>query len=169
MSSSHFLAIAFKYHSSSLPGGVTSGVPGCVSFLSVCSDRKRISKGSSDKIPAEKCAWLCRNCVGSRGAELVNTSIHVWWPLDKKYYTGIIDAMDEFSLVHRVAYLDGEWEFVDLRNDMCLVEIVSQSPDVVPHRPGLLGTARSTSMTNVGSSMSSSAPRTTRSARFDGK
>ena len=47
----------------------------------------------------------------------------VWWPEDKQYYTGVLNAYDAVSGKHRVLYDDGEWEFLDLSAEPTLVDL----------------------------------------------
>lgn len=54
---------------------------------------------------------------------MVGCPIRVWWPGDAVYYDGTVDAFDTFSLLHRVNYDDGEWEFVDLSAEPYVVAI----------------------------------------------
>ncbi|URE05711.1 PDS5, regulator of cohesion maintenance, partial [Musa troglodytarum] len=61
---------------------------------------------------------------------LVGSRIRVWWPMDKKFYDGVVDSYDHASKKHKIVYTDGDveillmkkerWEFVkdDNKNDM---------------------------------------------------
>ncbi|KAJ8504483.1 hypothetical protein OPV22_005369 [Ensete ventricosum] len=60
---------------------------------------------------------------------LVGSRIRVWWPMDKKFYDGVVDSYDHASKKHKIVYTDGDverllmkkerWEFVkdDNKND----------------------------------------------------
>nr|XP_009401066.1 PREDICTED: probable replication factor C subunit 1 [Musa acuminata subsp. malaccensis]XP_009401067.1 PREDICTED: probable replication factor C subunit 1 [Musa acuminata subsp. malaccensis] len=61
---------------------------------------------------------------------LVGSRIRVWWPMDKKFYNGVVDSYDHASKKHKIVYTDGDveillmkkerWEFLkdDNKNDM---------------------------------------------------
>ncbi|KAH0453112.1 hypothetical protein IEQ34_017436 [Dendrobium chrysotoxum] len=49
--------------------------------------------------------------------ELIGREIEVWWPDDKKFYKGVIDAFDPVTEKHRVVYDDGDVEILFLRNE----------------------------------------------------
>lgn len=50
----------------------------------------------------------------SYGEDLVGSKIKVWWPLDKQYYEGVIDAFDSVQKKHKVLYEDGDVEILNL-------------------------------------------------------
>ncbi|RID56506.1 hypothetical protein BRARA_G03699 [Brassica rapa] len=47
--------------------------------------------------------------VGS-GADLVGKRVNIWWPLDKTFYEGVIQAYSGRTKMHQVLYTDGESE-----------------------------------------------------------
>ncbi|XP_020683417.2 uncharacterized protein LOC110100313 isoform X1 [Dendrobium catenatum] len=49
--------------------------------------------------------------------EIIGREIEVWWPDDKKFYKGVIDAFDPVTEKHRVVYDDGDVEILFLRNE----------------------------------------------------
>ncbi|GLU21981.1 hypothetical protein SLE2022_380840 [Rubroshorea leprosula] len=49
------------------------------------------------------------------GEELIGKRIKVWWPLDKKFYEGVVDSYDNVKKKHRVLYADGDEEKLNLR------------------------------------------------------
>lgn len=49
--------------------------------------------------------------------EVVGREIEVWWPDDKKFYKGVIEAFDPVTQKHRVVYDDGDVEILFLRNE----------------------------------------------------
>lgn len=89
----------------------------CVSF----EDNTFSGKQSHRKSAAVEWGWFCPDCVKKRGADLVSMDIKVWWLQDAVYYEGRVDAFDAFSGTHRIQYVDGEWEFVDLRYEPYIV------------------------------------------------
>lgn len=48
------------------------------------------------------------------GEELVGHRIKVWWPLDKKFYVGIVESYDPEYRRHKVMYRDGDVEVLRL-------------------------------------------------------
>jgi hypothetical protein len=90
----------------------------CVSFEGNAQSAKQPTRKSA---AAPDWGWFCPDCVKKRGAELVSLDIKVWWLQDAVYYEGRIDAFDAFSGTHRIQYVDGEWEFVDLRFEPFIV------------------------------------------------
>ncbi|XP_023004114.1 uncharacterized protein LOC111497543 isoform X3 [Cucurbita maxima] len=51
----------------------------------------------------------------SAGEELVGRRIKVWWPLDRKFYEGIIQSFDPVKRKHKVSYDDGDEELLNLK------------------------------------------------------
>uniref|UniRef100_A0A7N0R8M1 Uncharacterized protein n=1 Tax=Kalanchoe fedtschenkoi TaxID=63787 RepID=A0A7N0R8M1_KALFE len=49
------------------------------------------------------------------GEELVGSKVKVWWPVDKKYYKGVIESFDSAKNKHKVLYADGEVEHLVLK------------------------------------------------------
>jgi len=60
--------------------------------------------------------WYCKGCVARPplAYALVGKQVDVFWPHDNTWYSGRIDAFEPLSRKHRVAYEDGEWEFLDI-------------------------------------------------------
>ncbi|KAM7266720.1 hypothetical protein ACFE04_004617 [Oxalis oulophora] len=48
------------------------------------------------------------------GEEMVGKRIKVWWPMDKKYYEGVVDSYDKIKRKHKVVYTDGDKEVLRL-------------------------------------------------------
>uniref|UniRef100_A0A2P2LRE7 Uncharacterized protein n=1 Tax=Rhizophora mucronata TaxID=61149 RepID=A0A2P2LRE7_RHIMU len=71
---------------------------------------------------------------------LVGSKVKVWWPLDHKFYKGVIDSYDPIKKKHKVIYNDGDvemlnlkkqrWEFINGDGDSD-----SPSPDALPEIP----------------------------------
>ncbi|XP_018675052.2 sister chromatid cohesion protein PDS5 homolog C isoform X3 [Musa acuminata AAA Group] len=48
---------------------------------------------------------------------LVGSTIRVWWPMDKKFYDGVVDSYDHTSKKHKVIYNDGDVEILLLKKE----------------------------------------------------
>lgn len=46
---------------------------------------------------------------------LVGLKVKVWWPEDKLYYEGVIESFDSGKKKHKVSYVDGDEEILNLR------------------------------------------------------
>ncbi|KAL3650663.1 hypothetical protein CASFOL_007066 [Castilleja foliolosa] len=51
------------------------------------------------------------------GKNLVGSKVKVWWPDDKKYYDGEIASFDSAKKKHKVVYVDGDEEVLNLRQE----------------------------------------------------
>nr|XP_010322674.1 uncharacterized protein LOC101244883 isoform X2 [Solanum lycopersicum] len=51
------------------------------------------------------------------GTELVGDRIKVWWPLDEKFYEGVVSSFDPVERKHKVVYNDGETEKLRLHKE----------------------------------------------------
>ncbi|KAK4719293.1 hypothetical protein R3W88_017631 [Solanum pinnatisectum] len=51
------------------------------------------------------------------GKELVGDRIKVWWPLDEKFYEGVVSSFDPVERKHKVVYDDGEAEKLRLHKE----------------------------------------------------
>ncbi|KAL6495811.1 hypothetical protein OROGR_030374 [Orobanche gracilis] len=51
------------------------------------------------------------------GEEMINARVMVWWPLDKTFYTGTVEAFDPLTKKHKIKYDDDEEEVLDLREE----------------------------------------------------
>ncbi|XP_033132702.1 biorientation of chromosomes in cell division protein 1-like 1 isoform X4 [Brassica rapa] len=58
------------------------------------------------------------------GEELVGKSVKVWWPLDKKFYDGVIKSYSSLNKKHQVLYSDGDSEELNLKKERW--EIISE-------------------------------------------
>ncbi|KAJ4908556.1 Uncharacterized protein Rs2_12214 [Raphanus sativus] len=50
----------------------------------------------------------------SNGEDLVGSKVRVWWPIDRKFYNGVVDSFNSRTKKHRVFYDDGEKEILDM-------------------------------------------------------
>ncbi|XP_076936354.1 uncharacterized protein LOC143603456 [Bidens hawaiensis] len=50
-------------------------------------------------------------------ASLVDQKVKVWWPDDKMYYEGVVESYDSAEKKHKVLYLDGETETLNLKKE----------------------------------------------------
>ncbi|XP_062233052.1 sister chromatid cohesion protein PDS5 homolog A-like [Phragmites australis] len=53
----------------------------------------------------------------SSSADLVGNRIKVWWPLDKKFYEGVVQSYDSSKKKHTVLYDDGDVEVLNLAKE----------------------------------------------------
>ncbi|XP_062228684.1 sister chromatid cohesion protein PDS5 homolog A-like [Phragmites australis] len=53
----------------------------------------------------------------SSSADLVGHRIKVWWPLDKKFYEGVVQSYDSSKKKHTVLYDDGDVEVLNLAKE----------------------------------------------------
>ncbi|KAF9590745.1 hypothetical protein IFM89_038058 [Coptis chinensis] len=56
-------------------------------------------------------------CSMKEGESLVGFRIKVWWPLDKKFYEGLVQAYDQGKKKHEILYDDGEMEVLCLAKE----------------------------------------------------
>ncbi|KAJ0979302.1 hypothetical protein J5N97_014776 [Dioscorea zingiberensis] len=49
--------------------------------------------------------------------KLVGSNIKVWWPEDRKFYDGFIEAFEPATKKHKVVYFDGDVEILLLKNE----------------------------------------------------
>ncbi|XP_022960039.1 uncharacterized protein LOC111460907 isoform X3 [Cucurbita moschata] len=68
--------------------------------------------------------------VLSAGEELVGRRIKVWWPLDRKFYEGIIQSFDPVKRKHKVSYDDGDEELLNLKKQK--YELIGDEETGVP-------------------------------------
>ncbi|GER35304.1 sister chromatid cohesion protein PDS5-like protein [Striga asiatica] len=48
---------------------------------------------------------------------LVGSKVRVWWPMDRKFYEGVVEYFDSVKKKHKVLYNDGEEEVLDLEGE----------------------------------------------------
>ncbi|XP_019169599.1 PREDICTED: uncharacterized protein LOC109165335 [Ipomoea nil] len=70
------------------------------------------------------------------GEELVGTKVRVWWPLDRKFYKGVISSFDPEIKKHKVKYNDDDEEILNLNRERWeLLEEVSVKEEPVTDFP----------------------------------
>nr|GMD10571.1 sister chromatid cohesion protein PDS5-like [Ipomoea batatas] len=70
------------------------------------------------------------------GEELIGAKVRVWWPLDRKFYVGVISSFDTEIKKHKVKYTDGEEEILNLNHERWeLLEEVSVKEEPVTDFP----------------------------------
>ncbi|XP_052620681.1 sister chromatid cohesion protein PDS5 homolog C isoform X1 [Lactuca sativa] len=77
----------------SSPKSATKGTPG--------NSSKRKRNTGKDKVKYDK--------------SLVGLKVKVWWPEDKTYYEGVIESFDSAKKKHKVSYVDGDEEILNLK------------------------------------------------------
>ncbi|KAJ7966255.1 Sister chromatid cohesion PDS5 B-B [Quillaja saponaria] len=80
------------------------------------TDLKRKSSTSKDKSE-----------IKEYGDNLVGARVKVWWPMDKKFYEGVIDSFDSTKKKHKVSYHDGDEEVLNLKRQR--FEIIDNNTD----------------------------------------
>lgn len=86
---------------------------------------KRRKKGALLEDEASK----RRALVKDYGEELVGSRIKVWWPLDQKFYEGIINSFYPSTKKHEVLYTDGDKEILNLNKERWILIDDDQDAD----------------------------------------
>ncbi|KAF0891845.1 hypothetical protein E2562_011020 [Oryza meyeriana var. granulata] len=109
---------------SSTKTGKNKGQPG----ESGGSKRKRVQEAEETPQPKKN-----KNLDGS----LVGSRIKVWWPVDKKFYKGVVKSFDVSSKKHKVVYDDGDVERLHLKNEKWefIDEGQDNNPDALSDMP----------------------------------
>ncbi|CAN7134193.1 unnamed protein product [Brassica rapa subsp. narinosa] len=63
------------------------------------------------------------------GEELVGKRVNIWWPLDKKFYDGVIESYNSLNKKHQVLYSDGDSEELNLKKERW--EIISEEKEEI--------------------------------------
>ncbi|XP_049408873.1 sister chromatid cohesion protein PDS5 homolog D-like isoform X1 [Solanum stenotomum] len=85
---------------------------GEVEILRLHKERwKMLEDNSSRKDSKRTCT------IKDYGKELVGARIKVWWPLDEKFYGGVVSSFDPVERKHKVVYDDGEAEKLRLHKE----------------------------------------------------
>ncbi|KAK9052923.1 hypothetical protein SSX86_029553 [Deinandra increscens subsp. villosa] len=78
---------------------------------------------------------------------LVGQKVKVWWPHDKMYYEGVVESFDSTVKMHKVLYVDGDEETLNLRKEKWEflkefsapskeVAVEAQNTDILPEIAG---------------------------------
>ncbi|XP_041993730.1 sister chromatid cohesion protein PDS5 homolog A-like isoform X1 [Salvia splendens] len=106
------------------------------------------SKSASLKKQKKKSVSGLAKCTskdsGSHSNDLIGSRIKVWWPMDKKFYEGVIKSFDTHKKKHVIVYDDGDVEV--LRLDRERWELVENN-----HKSKQLGSSKG-SLSKGGSS-----------------
>ncbi|GAA0170297.1 chromatin/chromatin-binding, or -regulatory protein [Lithospermum erythrorhizon] len=76
-----------------------------------------------------------RKAIKRYGEELVDLRIKVWWPMDKRFYEGVVRSFDPVKMKHKVLYLDGEEENLNLNKERWKLVDQEQDADVQGPNP----------------------------------
>ncbi|OUZ99563.1 hypothetical protein BVC80_7681g2 [Macleaya cordata] len=72
------------------------------------------SKSKRKRTPAKEEASEKLLSVEEPDEKMVGSRIKVWWPKDHTYYEGVIDSFDPIKKKHKVLYVDGDVEVLNL-------------------------------------------------------
>lgn len=79
------------------------------------------SKSASLKKQKKKSVSGLAKCTskdsGSQSKDLIGSRIKVWWPMDKKFYEGVIKSFDTHKKKHVILYDDGDVEVLQLEKE----------------------------------------------------
>ncbi|CDP17604.1 unnamed protein product [Coffea canephora] len=70
--------------------------------------------------------------VKEYGEKLIGSRIKVWWPIDRQFYEGAIDSFDPLRKKHKVLYVDGDEENLNLKKE-CWILLGGSSCHQVSH------------------------------------
>ncbi|XP_071921517.1 sister chromatid cohesion protein PDS5 homolog D isoform X3 [Coffea arabica] len=79
--------------------------------------RKDGQKGMKDKEIEKSEGCRKPRIVKEYGEELIGSRIRVWWPIDRQFYEGAIDSFDPLRKKHKVFYVDGDEENLNLKRE----------------------------------------------------
>nr|XP_018472834.1 PREDICTED: glutamic acid-rich protein [Raphanus sativus] len=65
-----------------------------------------------------------------KSEELVGKRMKVWWPLDKKFYEGVVKSYCSRTKRHEVSYSDGDVEILDLKKERWELQNVKQEKEI---------------------------------------
>ncbi|KAL3617714.1 hypothetical protein CASFOL_038035 [Castilleja foliolosa] len=67
------------------------------------------------------------------GAEIVNSRVMIWWPLDRVFYSGTVESFDPLTKKHTIKYDDEEKEVLDLSEERW--KLANKKPQQVKSSP----------------------------------
>ncbi|CAH8353681.1 unnamed protein product, partial [Eruca vesicaria subsp. sativa] len=91
----------------------------------VAATKKKLSSAAADK--TKKPSSVSAKDKVSNGDELVGLKVKIWWPIDRKFYNGVVDSFNSRTKKHRVFYDDGEKEILDMKKERW--ELVDEDED----------------------------------------
>ncbi|XP_074591324.1 sister chromatid cohesion protein PDS5 homolog A-like isoform X2 [Curcuma longa] len=94
-------------------------------------DQSRSSTSSTKKRKRRSIAGLekCTSLIDqSNESELVGSRIKIWWPLDKRFYQGVVQSYDPENKKHTILYDDGDVELLLLSKEKWQIIDNSHSP-----------------------------------------
>ncbi|WOL08646.1 hypothetical protein Cni_G17399 [Canna indica] len=106
--------------------------PGESASKEVLSTKKTAAKVSKAQCNPEESATIKSGRKRGHGAKevsetptsdnnldesLVGSRIRVWWPMDKKFYHGVVESYDHISMKHKIHYSDGDVEVLLLKKE----------------------------------------------------
>ncbi|GMH05225.1 hypothetical protein Nepgr_007065 [Nepenthes gracilis] len=106
----------------------------------IISSNAKSVVGSIKKRKRRSIAGLakCTSKAGNHAKDLVDCRIKVWWPLDKKFYEGVVKSYDPEKKKHVLLYDDGDvevlrlekerWELIDDAHSSKMRPTTSRSP-----------------------------------------
>ncbi|XP_027089309.1 sister chromatid cohesion protein PDS5 homolog D-like isoform X1 [Coffea arabica] len=74
-------------------------------------------KGAEDKKALKSEVSKKPRIAKEYGEELVGSRIKVWWPMDSRFYEGVIASFDPSKKKHKVLYVDGDQEILNLKKE----------------------------------------------------
>lgn len=128
------------------------------------------SIGSAKKRKRKSIAGLAKctsNESGGHTTDLVDCRIKVWWPMDKRFYEGMVKSYDPDKKKHVVLYDDGDVEVLRLEKERW--ELVADDHRPKKKSPPKVISAKKKSRLSDGSETTESAKRGGRSSAVKGK
>ncbi|GER52831.1 sister chromatid cohesion protein pds5 [Striga asiatica] len=100
--------------------------------------KKHSSSGKVVHLKKQKQKKVISKCTtkenGNSSRDLIDQRVKIWWPLDKKFYEGVVKSFDSEEKKHAILYDDGEvevlclekerWELLDKGKKTEVVEIL---------------------------------------------
>lgn len=75
--------------------------------------------GNSERLVLSKERWrIPRSMEEKKEHPQIGTTIEVWWPIDKAFYSGTVNSYDKETKMHHIKYDDGESEKLVLDDEV---------------------------------------------------